>query len=40
MHRGAWNEIDFFKNKDQVFIYTIVPFLQQVFKEANENIFM
>lgn len=31
MHNGVIKEIDFFKDKDEVFIYSIVPFLRHIF---------
>lgn len=39
MHKGACKEIGFFKNKDTVFIYSIVPFLQYHYVTMHEIIY-
>jgi hypothetical protein len=39
MHNGVIKEIDFFKDKDQVFIYTIVPFLRFMFVPRMDYIY-
>lgn len=40
MHKGACKEIGFFKSRDHVFIYTIVPFLAYMYVSAKEFIFI
>lgn len=39
MHNGVIKEIDFFQDKDQVFIYTIVPFLRFMFVPRMDYIY-
>jgi hyperpolarization activated cyclic nucleotide-gated potassium channel 1 len=39
MHRGACKEISFFKGRDQVFVYSIVPFLTPLFVKSGEIVY-
>jgi hyperpolarization activated cyclic nucleotide-gated potassium channel 1 len=39
MHKGSIKMISFFSNRDQVFVSTIVPFLQNMFVNRNEIVY-
>jgi hyperpolarization activated cyclic nucleotide-gated potassium channel 1 len=39
MHRGASKELSFFKGRDQVFVYSIIPFLQPRLMKSGEIIY-
>ena len=39
MHKGACQELGFFQNRDHVFIYTVVPFLQYLYLFANDIVY-
>ncbi|CAG9331513.1 unnamed protein product [Blepharisma stoltei] len=39
MHNGAYTLFSFFQNRDQRFIYSIIPFLQPLFASVSETVY-